>query len=499
MHSSGNFKNKSVLTDSGVSGRTDSNPMFGFEIFDSLPDMYFLLDIRGEILRMNAKADEYIKSSIKPKPTNFLDLIDIFNRESVNNVFFQSISFGKVGEIETKIINGDKDIDVQISFTYYKFSTEIQTRELVFAIVKDITKDKVKDIELQRFFNIVESSLNPILITDLNGKMIYVNPAFIKTSGYSKQELLGRNPRIFGSGKLPKKFWDKMWQTISGGKVWFGEVEDKKKNGEPFFTQLLISPIFDKDQNVTGYFGIHRDLSEKRTLEKQLIHTQKMESIGTLAAGVAHEVGNPLASISALVQVAERNTEDVFIKEKLALVKNQVTRISKIIKDLVDFSRPSNFELQRVNINDCLKEAVEITRVGTKAKNVIFDVKLSRELPTLPLVADQLEQVFVNIVLNAIDAINESKNDKQEKRISIESALVDDEAVITFIDSGSGIKEENLNKIFEPFFTTKTQGKGTGLGLWVSYGIIKSFQGNIEVDSKPEIGTKFTIKLPIGN
>jgi C4-dicarboxylate-specific signal transduction histidine kinase len=240
-------------------------------------------------------------------------------------------------------------------------------------------------------------------------------------------------------------------------------------------------------------------LSEKRTLEKQLIHTQKMESIGTLAAGVAHEVGNPLASISALVQVAERNTEDVFIKEKLALVKNQVTRISKIIKDLVDFSRPSNFELQRVNINDCLKEAVEITRVGTKAKNVIFDVKLSRELPTLPLVADQLEQVFVNIVLNAIDAINESKNDKQEKRISIESALVDDEAVITFIDSGSGIKEENLNKIFEPFFTTKTQGKGTGLGLWVSYGIIKSFQGNIEVDSKPEIGTKFTIKLPIGN
>jgi C4-dicarboxylate-specific signal transduction histidine kinase len=290
-----------------------------------------------------------------------------------------------------------------------------------------------------------------------------------------------------------------MWHTISSGKVWFGEVEDRKKNGEPFYTQLLISPIFDKDQKITGYFGIHRDLSEKRTLEKQLIHTQKMESIGTLAAGVAHEVGNPLASISALVQVAERNTEDPFIKEKLALVKNQVTRISKIIKDLVDFSRPSNFELQRVNINECLMEAVEITKVGTKAKDINFDVKLSHDLPTLPLVADQLEQVFVNIVLNAIDAINEIKNEKHEKRISIESALVEDEAVITFTDSGSGIKEENLNKIFEPFFTTKSQGKGTGLGLWVSYGIIKSFQGNIEVDSKHELGTRFTVKLPIEN
>ena len=288
-----------------------------------------------------------------------------------------------------------------------------------------------------------------------------------------------------------------MWQTISSGKVWFGEIEDRRKNGEPFYTQLLVSPIFDKDQKVSGYFGIHRDLSEKRTLEKQLIHTQKMESIGTLAAGIAHEVGNPLASISALVQVAQRNTDEPFIKEKLELVKHQVTRISKIIRDLVDFSRPSNFELQRVNINECLKEAVDITKVGTKAKNINFVVKLSDDLPNLPLVADQLEQVFVNILLNAVDAINELKNEKKEKQIIIESALSDDEAIITFTDTGSGIKEDNLNKIFEPFFTTKSQGKGTGLGLWVSYGIIKSFQGNIEVQSTSDTGTTFTIKLPI--
>lgn len=288
-----------------------------------------------------------------------------------------------------------------------------------------------------------------------------------------------------------------MWETIAGGKVWFGEIEDRKKNGEPFYTQLLISPIFDKDEKVTGYFGIHRDLSEKRTLEKQLIHTQKMESIGTLAAGIAHEVGNPLASISALVQVAQRSTEDIFIKEKLNLVKSQVTRISKIIRDLVDFSRPSNFELQTVNINECLKESIEITKVGTKAKTIEFDVKLSDDVPNLPLVADQLEQVFVNILLNAVDAINEVKDEKKEKRISIESALSDDEAIITFTDTGSGIKEEHLNKIFEPFFTTKSQGRGTGLGLWVSYGIIKSFQGNLEVQSNKGLGTTFTIRLPL--
>ena len=472
-------------------------PMFGFDLFDDLPDLYFLLDINGEILKLNKKADSIIKSYLDSIPKNFLDLVDLCNRERVNNIFFQSISFGKTTDIETQFLLNKKEIEVCISFSLHNFKINELKKEYVFAVVKDITEGKAKEIELQRFFNIAESSLNPILITDLNGKMIYVNPAFVKVSGYSKEELIGKNPRIFGSGKLNKKFWDKMWQTISSGKVWFGEIEDKKKNGEPFYTQLLISPIFDKDEKITGYFGIHRDLSEKRTLEKQLIHTQKMESIGTLAAGIAHEVGNPLASISALVQVAQRSTDEPFIKEKLDLVKSQVTRISKIIRDLVDFSRPSNFELQRVNINECIKEAVEITKVGTKAKNIEFDVKLSDDVINLPLVADQLEQVFVNILLNAVDAINEVKDEKKEKRISVESALSTDEAIITFTDTGSGISEDNKSKIFEPFFTTKSQGKGTGLGLWVSYGIIKSFRGNIEVRRNDGLGTTFIVKLPI--
>ena len=497
MRSSVKSKKISTTNKSAKSETLTDNPLFGFDLFNALPDMYFLLDANGEILKLNKKADEIVKANLDSNPTNFLDLVDLCNRENVNNIFFQCISFGKTREIETQFLLAKKEIEVRISFSFHKFSINGKKIEYVFTVVKDITQEKAKEIELQRFFNIVESSLNPILITDINGKMIYVNPAFVKVSGFKKEELIGKNPRIFGSGKLNRKFWDKMWQTISSGKVWFGEVEDRKKNGEPFYTQLLISPIFDKDEKVTGYFGIHRDLSEKRTLEKQLIHTQKMESIGTLAAGVAHEVGNPLASISALVQVAQRSTEDVFIKEKLDLVKSQVTRISKIIRDLVDFSRPSNFELQRVNINECLKEAVEITKVGTKEKTIEFAVKLSDDIPNLPLVVDQLEQVFVNILLNAVDAINEVKDEKKEKRISIESAFSQDEVIITFNDTGSGISEENLTKIFEPFFTTKSQGKGTGLGLWVSYGIIRSFQGKLEVQSNKGMGTTFTVKLPV--
>jgi len=289
-----------------------------------------------------------------------------------------------------------------------------------------------------------------------------------------------------------------MWETISAGKVWVGDVENKKKNGDTFYTQLLISPILDNNKNVIGYFGIHRDLTEKRNLEKQLIHTQKMESIGTLAAGIAHEVGNPLASISALVQIVQRSTEDIFINDKLELVKKQINRISKIIRDLVDFSRPSNYELKSIDINENLMEAIEIVRVGKKAKNIVFISKLDENIGKLPLIGDQVQQVFVNILINAVDAIIERQQTEQiEGKIMIETSCIEDNLLVSFADNGIGMPEDISQKIFEPFYTSKKEGKGTGLGLWVSYGIIKSSQGDIKAESKLNRGTTFTISLPI--
>ncbi|MEJ2616650.1 MAG: ATP-binding protein, partial [Ignavibacteriaceae bacterium] len=220
------------------------------------------------------------------------------------------------------------------------------------------------------------------------------------------------------------------------------------------------------------------------------------ESIGTLAAGVAHEVGNPLASISALVQVVLRTTDDFFVKEKLELIKGQVTRISKIIRDLVDFSRPSNYELKLTDLNQILKESINITRVGKKAKDIEFEINLNEKIPLFPLVPDQIEQVFLNILLNAVDAIAEKENFYGHKKIAVTSNMDDDYVTIKFIDSGKGMTDEELGKVFEPFFTTKREGIGTGLGLWISYGIIKSFEGKISVESEYGVGSTFTIKLP---
>jgi len=472
-----------------------TNFNFDFTLFNNFPEMFFLVNSSGKITRMNRMALDTLKQSVDEAEI-FFDYVELCDRTNTEKIFNEVLANNKSEQLETRLFVNRNFINVKI--TIIPIIIPDNTEKYFLVNVRDISEEKAKEAELIRFFNVAENSVNPIQITDLNGKMIYVNRAFEVASGYSKEELLGKNPRIFGSGKLPSSFWDKMWATISSGKVWVGEVENRRKNGEPFYTQLLISPIIEKDGKVSGYFAIHRDLTEKRTLERQLIHTQKMESIGTLAAGIAHEVGNPLASISALVQVAQRTSKDPFVNEKLSLVKSQITRISKIIRDLVDFSRPSNYELELTDINKVVLEAVEITRVGTKAKDIKFETNLSDSIPMLPLISDQIQQVFLNILLNAVDAISEKKEKKNEK-ITVTTQADSDWLTVTFEDSGPGIKEENINKIFEPFFTTKKEGKGTGLGLWVSYGIVKSFQGDIKVSSKINEGTTFTIKLPIHN
>jgi signal transduction histidine kinase len=254
----------------------------------------------------------------------------------------------------------------------------------------------------------------------------------------------------------------------------------------------LISPIIGNDGQVVGYLGSHRDITEQKALEQQLTHAQKMESIGTLAAGIAHEVGNPLASISSIVQVLQRTVQDDFAKDKLGLVESQVHRITKIIRDLVDFSRPSNYQVVPTDIVKNLTEAVEIVKMGKKGKDVTFLTHVRMQIPMLFLVPDQLSQVFINILLNAVDAL-------QGKKGTIVSEIWRDEEFvrITISDDGRGIQPDHMSKIFEPFFTTKRVGEGTGLGLWVSYGIMKSFGGDIKVESEWGKGTRFTIVLPL--
>ena len=472
------------------------------ELCNALPDMCFIVSDQGTLLQGNKKGLAVI-DGVSDSPINLP--FSFFLSRDFRQSFEESMSYvlktGTMMRIEAEIEQLKKK-PLSVELFLGSLSVDKQSsRKGCLIVARDISDRKKQELDLLRFTNLAQYTVNPIEITDPDGKIIYVNPAFERASGFRKEELVGRNPNIFSSKKHPSTFWQKMWQTISAGKVWVGEVENRRRTGEPFFTQLLISPIVNSDKKVVGYFGIHRDLSDQKYLEQQLIHAQKMESIGMLAAGLAHEVGNPLASISSLVQVIQRTNEDEFTQEKLELIKSQITRISRIIRDLVDFSRRSTYEVQLTSVNKVICDAIEIIKVSKKAKDIIFNTTLDENLPPLALVPDQIEQVFINLLLNATDALQDqpivTSNQKNQKSISVTSSLVDGSLSILIEDNGKGIRQEDLGKIFEPFYTTKKVGEGTGLGLWVSYGIIKSFRGEIRVQSSEGVGTTFTIRLPI--
>lgn len=461
-----------------------------FDFLGKLHDMCLILSKDFEIISSN----NVFLNLFNSEERNFLDTIDDSFKDSAQ------AQLKECYEKNISIYFNSKFKASSNSFYVNLFAAPISIKnknKALFIIAKDISEQRQKDLKLLRFYNIAERSIFPLEVTDINGNIVYVNQAYLQASGFSKEEVMGKNPNIFGSGKHSKKFWKNMWDTVNSGKVWVDEVENRKKNGDPFHTQLMISPITDYNNKIIGFFGIHRDLSEKKFLEKQLVHTQKMESIGTLAAGIAHEVGNPLASISSLVQVMLRSENDASLREKLELIKDQVSRISKIIRNLVDFSRPSTYELKLTDVNELLYKSLNIVKVGKKAKDIEFKTDLNLKLPLVPLIPDQIEQVFLNILLNAVDAINEKEIKKNENIISLGSNIDDNHLTIKISDTGKGMTNKEIDKIFEPFYTTKKEGKGTGLGMWISYGIIKSFEGEIIVESKPGEGSTFLIKLPV--
>jgi len=464
-----------------------TEPNIATIFIDIIPDMCFVVSDEQKILVYNRSAREVL--GLPEAPTEEIPFYSLLTDDSPRPLLavLRTMERAPGAEVRFKTKDG-KAIDALL------FIRKIRGvgKDFLYVIARDVSEAKKKELDLLRFSNVVHYTVNPIQITDAQGRMVYVNPAFEKITGYVKEELIGQNPSIISSKKYSRDFWRKSWEQINAGKVWTGEIENRRKDGGSFYTQLVISPIVDGDGKVVGFMGAHRDISHQKQLEQQLMHSQKMESIGTLAAGIAHEVGNPLASISSIVQVLSRTINDEKAKDKLGLVQSQVHRITKIIRDLVDFSRPSNYQVQPTDVVRILAESIEIVKMGKKAKAVTFVTHVRRQIPLISLVPDQISQVFINILLNAVDALQ-----RKEGTITTEISRDEDNVAVTIADDGCGITEENMPKIFEPFFTTKRVGEGTGLGLWVSYGIVASFRGDITVKSTPGEGTLFSVTLPL--
>ncbi len=245
-----------------------------------------------------------------------------------------------------------------------------------------------------------------------------------------------------------------------------------------------------------SYQGMEEKI-QKRTRElqeaqAQVSHQEKMASFGMMAAGIAHEIGNPLTSISSMAQVIKRKNENHQISEYVTNILKNIERISRIVRELVDFSRPSSYEEAPCDINEIIKSAVGIIKYDRRSKNLTYSLTLEPELPKTVIVSDHLLQVFLNILINSVDA-SEGCGDE----IAVNSSTKNGNIYIDISDKGCGIPVQMQKKIFEPFYTTKEVGKGTGLGLTVSYGFIQKLNGEIKVKSEEGKGSTFSVIIPV--
>ncbi|MEJ2671829.1 MAG: PAS domain S-box protein [Deltaproteobacteria bacterium] len=374
--------------------------------------------------------------------------------------------------------------------------------------LRDLTSRILMERELHKtnafLTNIIQNSVDGIVVVDTKGVPLIFNQGAERILGYKAEEMIGKaeNFRRFYPEKNAAEMMRRMRSDEYGppDKLNTTRMTFINKNGEEVPVNFSAAIIRERGREVASV-GIFSDLrevlkvhEELEATQSQLVHTEKIASLGRMAAGVAHEINNPLAGILIYAELLHRDlASDAVHRENIEVIINQTMRCQQIVHRLLDFSRQSLGEKKLFDVNDILNRCIEL--ISHQA--FFHNIKVIRHLdPFLPqIVGDpgQLQQVFTNLLLNAADAMH------GQGQITIASypAPGQDGIILKFTDSGSGIPAEILDKIFEPFFTTKPPGKGTGLGLSIVYGVIQRHGGTISADSPPEGGTTFTISLPL--
>lgn len=372
----------------------------------------------------------------------------------------------------------------------------------VDGLAQDITKKKAAEATIRKLYQGIQQSPTAVIITDLEGNIEYANPQFEKMTGYSHSEIWGGNTRIFKSGEQPPEFYEDLWQTISSGKTWHGEFHNKKKNGELFWKRSVITPVLEKDK-VINYIDFGEDITQSKASEElldktrnQLATSEKLASIGRLAAGVSHEVLNPLNIISVQIQMLQKKVQDnPTVQNYCSKMEKEVGRVTKILGALLSFSRKGDSTQTKIDVRDIIEDVVELVKKNFSLENITIETDFFDSLPELLADKEKLRQVFLNLINNAEQAMPNggALSIKCHKKQKMNKVFVQ----TSISDTGQGIKSENLNRIFDPFFTTKPEGEGTGMGLAVVHGIIEEHNGTITVESKEGEGTTFIIDLPV--
>lgn len=354
----------------------------------------------------------------------------------------------------------------------------------------------------------LESARDGIMITDLQGTILHVNQALERMTGYSRAELQGESPRLLKSGRHLQRLYEDMWRTILARISWQGELTNRRKDGSLVEVSLTVSPILDVHGQLTHFVGIQRDITERKLLERQLLQAQKMQSVGTLAGGVAHEFNNLLAGISGYAALALREPT---LAEPARLFVNHVVELSEraavLTRQMLAYARKPTLVRQPARIDTLVRNTADLVTHTLHA-----EVATDFQLPGgdgAPLFvqadANQLQQALVNLALNARDASTKPLPIVFRLRQAVvpvelaafpEPVPAGDYVVLEVIDQGCGMPPDVLSQALDPFFTTKGVGQGTGLGLPMVLGIVHGHHGFLTIDTEPGRGTCVSLHLP---
>jgi two-component system cell cycle sensor histidine kinase/response regulator CckA len=370
---------------------------------------------------------------------------------------------------------------------------------------RDVTERKRSEESLLKLSRAVEQTADSVLISDASGIIEYVNPAFTAITGYTREDIVGKSPRVLKSGRHDQKFYAGLWNTVLGGKVYSGVIINRKKDGKLYFAEKTITPIKDGSGQITHFVSTEKDITERNELESQLRQSQKMEAFGQLAAGVAHDFNNILTVIQGNAGMLQtQNLKPVEQASALAEIVYAGERAANLTRQLLTFSRRQPMQPQNVDLNEVV---VNVTKMLKRLIGEHISLEACYAPGDAPVHADpgMMAQVLMNLAVNSRDAMP-----KGGKLVLQTATIVVGETPapanpnarpgqyvrLSVSDTGNGIAPENLPHIFEPFFTTKEVGRGTGLGLATVFGIVEQHRGWIDVESQVNQGTTFHVYLP---
>jgi PAS domain S-box-containing protein len=487
---------------------TDESRKKYIKLYDFAPTGYFTINSAGKMFEINLKAasmfgreqtqliNQDFKSFIAPELLSKADgfLADIFDDKPNSGC-----------ELKLIPINGK---------TIYVFleGALVDRKQKCLMSMVDITDRKEAQFALEEseslYHSLLKTSPDGIILINPEGKIIEASDIAIDLLGLNtiKTEIEKISITQFIPQESRKSFIRIYNSTLKNGIVQNLELKLNRLDKSEFTGEVSSSQIKDSNGQMKAYMAVIRDISERKLFEKQLRHSERMAGIGELATGMAHEINQPLNTMSMAIDnllfaIGNNTITETYLKSKIEKVFDNITRIQKIIDHVRTFSRDQDdFVQKQFSVNNSINNCISMISEQMNHHDIKLNFNKSDEIPELIGNAYRFEQVILNLLINAKDAIEEKEKNLGKtfkKKIELSSTLTDNQIIIEIKDNGIGIDQKNIDKVLLPFFTTKAPGHGTGLGLSISYGIIKELGGEIDVQSKPNQGTSVLIKIPV--